>query len=103
MQFVKLKHASVSICGAETCSVLAELVQSCELLEDPSWIDLELAREVDGLHLTWNRALEKPLKFHLDFEKLVRHQRNKVRLTRLWARRLSRSLMLPAVGPVMRC
>jgi len=76
MQFVKLKHASVSICGAETCSVLAELVQSCELLEDPSWIDLELAREVDGLHLTWNRALEKPLKFHLDFEKLVRHQRS---------------------------
>jgi len=76
MHFVKLKHASVSIIGAEACSILANLIGQCELIDQPDSIDLELSMSAKGLQLIWNKVGEKPLKYHLDFEKLVHQLRS---------------------------
>ena len=76
MKFVQLKHASVSVSGAEACLVLDEFVQRCDVVDKPSFIDLELSYESTGLYLVWNRPNELSLKYHIDFEKLVLQQRS---------------------------
>ncbi len=76
MHFVKLKHASVSIVGAEACSILASLIEQCEPIDRPASIDLQLSMSTIGLQLIWNKIGDKPLKYHLDFEKLVRQLRS---------------------------
>lgn len=76
MQFVQLKHASVSVNGAEACLVLEQFVQRCNVVDKPSFVDLELSSEPNGLHLIWNRPDLSSLKYHIDFEKLVLQQRS---------------------------
>jgi 16S rRNA (guanine1516-N2)-methyltransferase len=71
MIYLRIKHASVSIRGAENCPIISKLVSACELIEKPLWVDLELIKEANGLNLIWNNGNQKPLKYHLDFIKLV--------------------------------
>jgi 16S rRNA (guanine1516-N2)-methyltransferase len=76
MKYVRLKHASVAISAANDNPSLNKLVDRCELIEPPSQVDFELSQEFNGLNLIWNRAEQKPLKFHLDFVKLVNYLRS---------------------------
>lgn len=76
MEFVRLKHASVSVSGAEACAVLAKFIQSCDIIDKPLSVDLELSFESNGLHLIWNKVDNTALKYYLDFEKLVHQQRS---------------------------
>jgi len=76
MDYIQVKHASVSVNGAGACDVLTSLIKQCRVIDKPDVIDLELSKESDGLHLSWNKSKEKPLKYHLDFAKLVCQQRS---------------------------
>lgn len=75
------KHASVAVHGVEACSFLQHLVQSQAAhiavnSDGGTQADLELFRNDHGLQLTWHKAGEKPLKFHLDFEKFAKQLRS---------------------------
>jgi 16S rRNA (guanine1516-N2)-methyltransferase len=76
MKYLRIKHASVSISGAEDCPIISKLVSCCELIEKPLRVDLELRKETNGLNLIWNNGDQKPLKFHLDFVKSVSQLRS---------------------------
>ncbi|MFT6033459.1 MAG: 16S rRNA (guanine1516-N2)-methyltransferase [Arenicella sp.] len=80
MKYVQIKHASVSISGAEACSVLAKLVALCPPTDRPIepliLTDIELSKDTNGLNLRWNIADQKSLKFHLDFVKSVKQIRS---------------------------
>ncbi len=76
IQFVQLKHASVSIQGAEACLVLKHFIQRCEPVDKPDFVDLALSVGSNGLQLIWNRPGALSLKYHVDFEKLVLQQRS---------------------------
>lgn len=79
---IKIKHASVAVHGAEACLYLADLITQSEgLVDSPSdvdhdHIDLEISNSDQGLLLSWNKASEKPLKFHLDFAKIANQLRS---------------------------
>lgn len=78
---INCKHASVAVHGAEACSFLKDFVQTNakHVVTDSDAIsqaDLEMFSSDHGLQLTWHRADEKPLKFHLDFEKIAKQLRS---------------------------
>jgi 16S rRNA (guanine1516-N2)-methyltransferase len=76
MTYVRLKHASASITGADNCAILSKLVDNCDSITRPSRVDFELSQEANGLTLIWNKTDQKPLKFQLDFVKLVNQLRS---------------------------
>ena len=81
MQYARLKHAVVSVKEVESCAVLDKFIQHCNadntaFVDKPSYVDLELNTSDVGLQLAWNTRDQKPLKYHLDFEKLARQQRS---------------------------
>ncbi|MFQ3244899.1 MAG: 16S rRNA (guanine1516-N2)-methyltransferase [Arenicella sp.] len=76
MKYLRIKHASVSISGAGGNPIIGKLVDYCELTEKPLQVDLELIHESNGLNLIWHNGDQKPLKFHLDFVKLVSQLRS---------------------------
>lgn len=79
---IKIKHASVAVHGAEACSYLADLISpqwmvdgdagcGIDMASNTDSPDLELFNSDQGLRMVWHKAGEKPLKFHLDFEKIA--------------------------------
>ena len=83
---IQIKHASVAVHGSEACSYLADLISQSEevvsveplsnKVEDDENIDLYISNSDQGLVLSWNKAGEKPLKFHLDFVKIAKQVRS---------------------------
>ena len=76
MNFIQIKHASVSMSGAGECDAFAELIEMCPAISEPQFVDLELSSEVDGLHLKWNKRGGEALKYHLDFSKSATQNRS---------------------------
>ncbi len=80
-QTVNIKHASVTVIGAEACSVLQQFVAKQTEVDTGSAVDfqaadLELRSSQSGLVLIWNKEQSSPLKFQLDFEKKARQLRS---------------------------
>ena len=75
-QAVKIKHASVSIVGAEACSFLQSLLDQQVVLAPSLVFDLELVATDHGLELFWYKDQGKPLRFYLDFEKTAKQVRS---------------------------
>lgn len=79
-KLIKIKHASVAVRGAEACSHLTNLISRQSVAGSDfggrldiggGEADLELFNGNQGLQMVWHKAGEKPLRFHLDFEKIA--------------------------------
>ena len=68
-EYLKIRHASVAVEGAEACQHLQRLIEVSESVAEIPSADLSIANTPDGLHLKWFRSGPKPLEYHLDFEK----------------------------------
>lgn len=76
-QAVNIKHASVSVIGAEACSFLQSFLDEQEVVNLSTDSDLDLVSTPKGLQLLWRKKGEKkPLKFHLDFVKTAKQLRS---------------------------
>jgi len=74
--FIRIDQASVAVTGAEACSFLHALTNGATPTDKVLRPDIELSKHANGLHLTWNRGVDRPLKYHLDFFKIASQLRS---------------------------
>lgn len=69
MIYVTSKHASVSVVGSETCDVLQKFISRSSVIGDSATADFNLQYTDQGLVLLWSQGSQKPLRFHIDYNK----------------------------------
>lgn len=75
MIYVASNHASVSVSDSAACGVLQKFISRSEAISSPEVVDLELQQGDNGLILTWNQGQQRPLRFHIDYQKeLLKHR-----------------------------